>query len=606
MDAVSPGLDPVTLSVLASGLAGIAEEMGTLLVRSAYSSNIKERRDCSAALFDADGRMVAQAAHVPVHLGALYESVRVVAERGAALSSGARSGPESSGAGSGPESFKAGSGPESFKAGSGPESFKARSGPGDVWVLNDPFAGGNHLPDVTLVSPITLPPRAAGRDPKEEGSGAAADWDGEVIGYAATRAHHSDMGGMRPGSMPADSREIFAEGLIIPPVRLIQAGEWQDDILELICANSRTPDLRRGDLRAQAAANRLAGIRLAELAERYGAATVLTAFAEVLRYGERRGRALVALLPDGRYEAASELEGDGADDVDIPLRVAVTVAGDSLTVDFTGTSPAVRGNVNCPRAVTRSACCFALRVLLPDDVPANDGTYAPLTVVTEPGSLVDARRPSAVVAGNVETSQRIADTVLIALGQAVAAARGPGGPEEPAREVHGPADEATVLPVLPAQGQGTMNNLVIGGDGWTYYETLAGGAGASARGPGPSGVHVGMTNTLNTPIEALELEYPLRVERYELDETTAGAGLHPGGAGLVRAIRALAPATLSVLTDRRRHAPQGAAGGGPGAVGHDDVDGEPLPPKASRPLAAGSVVTIRTPGGGGWGPPPAG
>jgi len=536
------GLDPVTLSVLASGLAGIAEEMGTLLVRSAYSSNIKERRDCSAALFDAAGRMVAQAAHVPVHLGALYESVRVVAERGAA--------------------------------------------PGDVWVLNDPFTGGNHLPDVTLVSPLTLGSEAG------------------IVGYAATRAHHSDMGGMRPGSMPADSRDIFAEGLIIPPVRLIRADGWQDDILDVICANSRTPDLRRGDLRAQAAANRLAGSRLAELAARHGRATLLTAFAEVLRYGERRSRALVALLPDGRYEAASELEGDGADDVDIPLRVAVTVAGDGLTVDFTGTSPAVRGNVNCPRAVTRSACCFALRVLLPQDAPANDGTYAPLTVVTEPGSLVDARRPSAVVAGNVETSQRIADTVLAALGQAVAAA-GRAAAEGRAAAGTPPAGagEAPALPVLPAQGQGTMNNVVIGGAGWTYYETLAGGAGASARGPGASGVHVGMTNTLNTPIEALELEYPMRVERYELDEATAGAGLHPGGAGLVRAIRVLEPATLSVLADRRRHAPQGAAGGGPGGVGRADVDGDPLPPKASRSLPADAVVTVHTPGGGGWGAP---
>jgi N-methylhydantoinase B len=566
------GLDPVTLSVLSSALAGIAEEMGTLLVRSAYSSNIKERRDCSAALFDATGRMVAQAAHVPVHLGALYESVRVVADRAAARS---------------------------------PE---AAYGPGDVWVLNDPFAGGNHLPDVTLISPL--------------------DFAGEIVGYAATRAHHSDMGGMRPGSMPADSREIFAEGLIIPPVRLVRAGVWQDDILDLICANSRTPDLRRGDLRAQAAANRLAGIRLAELAERHGVPTILAAFDEVLRYGERRSRALVALLPDGRYEAASELEGDGADDVDIPLRVTVTIAGDGLTVDFAGTSPAVRGNVNCPRAVTRSACCFALRVLLPDDVPANDGTYAPLTVVTEPGSLVDARRPSAVVAGNVETSQRIADTVLAALGAAVTAARTAGsgpaaaGPAGSGSVAAGPAGSAVAaarsggvgerqpvagadsLPVLPAQGQGTMNNLVIGGDGWTYYETLAGGAGGSARGPGPSGVHVGMTNTLNTPIEALELEYPMRVERYELDETTAGPGRHPGGAGLVRSIRVLAPATLSVLTDRRRHAPQGAEGGAPGAVGHNDVDGDPLPPKASRPLAPGSVVTVRTPGGGGWGIPP--
>ncbi len=355
-------MDPVTLSVLASALAGVAEETGTLLVRSAYSSNIKERRDCSAALFDAAGRMVAQAAHVPVHLGAMYESVRAVAERGAV--------------------------------------------PGDVWVLNDPFAGGNHLPDITLVSPLAADGQIA---------------DGQIIAYAATRAHHSDVGGMRPGSMPADSQEIYAEGLIIPPVRLVADGEWQDDILELICANSRTPELRRGDLRAQAAANRLAGTRLAELVDRRGLAVVLEAFTEVLAYGERRSRAMIASLPDGRYTAVGEVEGDGVGDDDIPIRVTATIEGDGLTVDFAGTSPAVPGNVNCPRAVTRSACCFALRVLLPDDVPANDGTYAPLTVRTEPGSLVDARRPSAVVAGNVETSQRIADTVLAALAPAFAA-----------------------------------------------------------------------------------------------------------------------------------------------------------------------------------------
>ncbi|WP_322768376.1 hydantoinase B/oxoprolinase family protein [Frankia sp. Cr1] len=522
-------MDPVTLSVLASALAGVAEETGTLLVRSAYSSNIKERRDCSAALFDAAGRMVAQAAHVPVHLGAMYESVRAVAERGAV--------------------------------------------PGDVWVLNDPFAGGNHLPDITLVSPLAADGQIA---------------DGQIIAYAATRAHHSDVGGMRPGSMPADSQEIYAEGLIIPPVRLVADGEWQDDILELICANSRTPELRRGDLRAQAAANRLAGTRLAELVDRRGLAVVLEAFTEVLAYGERRSRAMIASLPDGRYTAVGEVEGDGVGDDDIPIRVTATIEGDGLTVDFAGTSPAVPGNVNCPRAVTRSACCFALRVLLPDDVPANDGTYAPLTVRTEPGSLVDARRPSAVVAGNVETSQRIADTVLAALAPALAAR------SQTAQS--GPAG-------LPAQGQGTMNNLIIGGRGWTYYETLGGGQGASSRGPGPSGVHVGMTNTLNTPIEALELEYPMRVERYELDPGTSGPGRHRGGAGLVRSIRVLEPATLSVLTDRRRHAPQGAAGGGPGAVGRNEVDGVALAPKTSLELAAGAVVMIRTPGGGGWGSP---
>lgn len=507
-------LDPVTLSVLSSTLTGIAEEMGAALVRSAFSSNIKERRDCSAALFDVHARMVAQAAHVPVHLGAMYESVRQVAARS-------------------------------------PRH-------GDVWVLNDPFSGGNHLPDITLVSPLEL--------------------DGERVGYAATRAHHSDVGGMHPGSMPADSQDLFAEGLVIPPVRLVAGGTWVPDVLDLICANSRTPHLRRGDLRAQVASSRLAAHRLEEVARQHGPDVVVAAFDAVLDYGRRRSRAMVAALPDGRYHAETELEGDGVTDSDIPVRVSVTIDGDSLVVDFTGTSPAVPGNVNCPLAVTRSACCFALRVLLPDDVPANDGTYDVLRLVTEPGSLVDARRPSAVVAGNVETSQRIADVVLDALRQAV-------GPDA----------------ALPAQGQGTMNNLVIGSPRWTYYETLGGGQGASGAGPGASGVHVGMTNTLNTPIEALELEYPLRVERYELDETTAGAGRHPGGAGLVRAVRVLTDATVSVLADRRRHAPAGVHGGGPGGVGRTDVDGEVLPPKASRRLAAGSLITVRTPGGGGWG-----
>jgi N-methylhydantoinase B len=509
-------MDPVTMSVLASALASIAEEMGTVLVRSAYSSNIKERRDCSAALFDAGPRLVAQAAHIPVHLGAMPASVEAVQARGAR--------------------------------------------PGDVWALNDPFSGGNHLPDITLVSPLDL--------------------DGEIVAYAATRAHHSDVGGMRPGSMPADSREIYQEGLVIPPVRLVAGGEWVDDVLALVQANSRTPELRIGDLRAQVAANALAATRLRELAARHGRAVVLEAFDAVIAYGERRSRQLVRELPDGRYEAVSEIEGDGVEDVDIPLQVTVTIDGDRLLVDFAGTAEAVPGNVNCPLAVTRSACCFALRVLLPDDVPSNAGTYAPLEVVASPGSLVNARRPSAVVAGNVETSQRIADTVLLALAQATP---------------------------LPAQGQGTMNNLVIGGQRddtpWTYYETLGGGQGASPAGPGPSGVHVGMTNTLNTPIEALELEYPMRVERYELDDATAGPGLHRGGAGLVRSIRVLTPAAVSLLTDRRRHAPQGAGGGGPGARGRNEIDGAVVPPKVSRRVDEGAVVTVRTPGGGGWGRP---
>ena len=504
-------LDPVSLSVLGSALAGIAEEMGAVLIRAAYSSNIKERRDCSSALFDARGRMVAQAEHIPVHLGAMPEAVASVMGR------------------------------------------EPRAG--DVFVVNDPYSGGTHLPDITLVSPIA---------PAGEG----------IVGYAVTRAHHSDVGGMRPGSMPSDSREIFQEGLVIPPVRLVQGGEVLEDPLALILANVRTPEVRRGDLRAQIAANRLGERRVGELIERRGRSIVVEAFGEVIAYTERRTREALRGLPDGRYEAASEIEGDGVGDDDIALRVAVTVAGEEIEVDFAGTAGAVAGNVNCPPAVTRSACLFALRVLLPKDMPANAGTSAPLSVRAPEGSLVSARAPSAVVAGNVETSQRIADTVLLALAQAAE---------------------------LPAQGQGTMNNIVIGGPGWTYYETVGGGQGASGTGPGASGVHVGMTNTLNTPVEALEQEYPMRVERYELREGTGGAGRHRGGDGIVRAVRVLEPASLSLLTDRRRHEPAGAGGGQPGRTGRNRVGEEEVPPKASRELSPGEVVTVETPGGGGWG-----
>ena len=497
-------LDPVTLSVMASAFAGIAEEMGVVLVRSAYSSNIKERRDCSAALFDARGRMVAQAEHIPVHLGAMPESVAAVIEQ--------------------------------------------EPRPGDTFILNDPFEGGSHLPDVTMVSPLSV--------------------DGEVVAYACTRAHHSDIGGIQPGSMPAGSTEIWQEGVIVPPVLLT------DDVVRLVLANVRTPRIRQGDLAAQAAAGGLADERLRELDARHGLELVLAAFDEVTAYAERRAREAIRRLPDGRYTAESEVEGDGVVDDDLPLRVAVSVVGDSIEIDFEGTAGAACGNVNCPLSVTRSASLFAVKTLLPADVPANAGAYAPVTVRAPEGSLVNARRPSAVVAGNVETSQRIADTVLLALAQV--------------------AD-------LPAQGQGTMNNVVLGTSGWTYYETIGGGQGASSHGPGPSGVHVGMSNTLNTPVEALELEFPLRVERSELLYGSGGVGMHLGGDGVVRQIRLLEPATLSLLTDRRRHAPHGRAGGGSGRPGRNLVNGEELPAKATRGLRAGDVLTIETPGGGGWG-----
>ena len=504
--------DPVTLSVFVSALVGIAEEMGVVLIRSSRSSNIKERRDCSCALFDAAGRMVAQAEHIPVHLGAMAEAVAAVLDHH-------------------------------------PE-------PGDVFALNDPYSGGTHLPDITLVTPIAH--------------------DNAIVGFAVARAHHSDVGGMQPGSMPSDSRSIYQEGIIIPPVRLVRGGRDVDDVLALLLANVRTPEIRLADLQAQMAANKVGAERFGELVDRHGLEFVRGAFDDVLAYSERRTRAALAALPDGIYHARTELEGDGISDEDIEICCTAHIDGDHIGFDFAGTAAAAAGNVNCPLAVTRSACLFAVRVLLPDDIPTNAGVVRAIEVTAPPGCLVNAERPSAVVAGNVETSQRIADAALEALAQAI----------------H-----------LPAAGQGTMNNTIIGGPSWTYYETIGGGQGASRHGPGASGVHVGMTNTLNTPIEALELEFPLRVEQYELRYGSGGAGEHAGGDGIVRELRVLEPATLCLLTDRRRHQPSGRAGGEPGACGVNLLDGSELPAKVTVDLDAGQVVTVLTPGGGGYGAP---
>ncbi len=505
-------LDAVTLSVLSSALSGIAEEMGAALIRSAYSSNIKERRDCSTALFDAQGRMVAQAEHIPVHLGAMPEAVAAVMDRN-------------------------------------PE-------PGDAFIVNDPYTGGTHLPDITIVTPCVH--------------------EDAILGYAISRAHHSDVGGMRAGSMPSTSRELWQEGLVLPPVRLVSGGVIVGDVMGILLANVRTPAIRRGDLRAQLAANELGTRRLSELMERRGAGMIETAFGEIIAYTERRTRARIEELPDGDSDASDVMEGDGVSEDDIPIRVRMTITGDNLVIDLTHSADAVEGNVNCPLSVTRSACYFALRVLLPPDVPANAGVLRPVDIVTRQGSLVHAQSPSAVVAGNVETSQRIADTVLLALSQAVE---------------------------LPAQGQGTMNNLIIGGRGWTYYETIGGGQGASDRGPGPSGVHVGMSNTLNTPIEALELEYPLRIERQQLAYGSGGAGLHAGGDGIERTVRVLEDAGASLLTDRRRHAPRGANGGDDGRTGANRLNDGLLPAKVDVELSPGDIVGVTTPGGGGWGAP---
>ena len=487
---------PVELQVIGSSLRAIAEEMGAALVRSAFSSNIKERRDCSTALFDRAGRMIVQAEHIPVHLGAMPDAVAAVMARDPA--------------------------------------------PDDVWVLNDPYAGGTHLPDITLVSSTEL-------------------------GFAVSRAHHADVGGIEPASLPAFSTVLSEEGLVIPPTRL------DDDVVELIASASRSPDERRGDLRAQLAAHRLAERRSAELVARRGRERVDSAMQELYAYSERCVRAGIALLPDGSYQAEDVVE---AVDRDLAIRVAVTVAGDEVEIDFTGTAPQHHGNLNCPLAVTRSACFFVVRALTDPDVPASGGAFEPVTVEAPQGCLVNARPPAAVVAGNTETSSRITDVVLAAFGRAV-----------------------DVL----ASGQGTMNNTTLGSDTWTYYETIGGGQGASRHADGPSGVHVAMSNALNTPVESLELAYPLRVERYELRRGSGGSGAYRGGDGVVREIRVLEPCRLSVLGDRRRHAPPGARGGDPGARGRTLVNGEEIPGKDTRQLTAGDVVRTETPGGGGYG-----
>lgn len=507
---VAPAIDPLELSVLAHGVAMIAEEMGAVLVRGALSPNIRERRDASAALFDAQGRMVAQAAHIPVHLGAMPEAVAAVIARDPL--------------------------------------------PGDVFLLNDPYHGGSHLPDLTLVEAVEL--------------------DGRLIGFAAVRAHHADVGGMSPGSMPQGATELVQEGLIVPPVRLVRAGTMNDEILSLLLANVRTPHERRGDLGAQLAACAAGAAGWRALAARLGMARLRASCDVLLDYAERRVRSRLAGLEGHRGRATDRLEGDGVTDDDIPITVALAVRDGTLYLDFTGSAPQVAGNVNCPAAVTRAAAVFALRTLLDDDVPTNDGIARAIALTLPPRSALSAAWPAAVAAGNVEMSQRVADTILAALG-------------------------AAGVPVA-AQGQGTMNNVTFGGAGWTFYETLGGGQGASPGGPGPSGVHVGMSNTLNTPIESLERATPLRIERYALRDGSGGRGVHDGGNGVVRAYRATAPCTVTLLTERRRHAPSGVQGGAPGSVGRNLLNGDPLPAKCRVALAAGDVITIETPGGGGW------
>lgn len=517
-------IDASELAIAGAVLASIAEEMGEALGRTAYSPNIKERRDYSCGVFDAAGQLVAQAAHIPVHLGAMPAAVRAVA----AL-----------------------------------EPFA----PGDVLAVNDPFLGGTHLPDLTTVAPVFTP-------------------QGALLGFVATRAHHADIGGLAPGSMPV-ATELLQEGLVIPPIRLLEAGRPVTAAIELIVRNSRAPAERRGDLRAQLAATALGATRLDAARARFGEAGLRARFAALLDHGERVMRAVIAEIPDGGYRFEDRLEiGDGG----AAIRLHLVVRGETLHFDFTGTDDeTAEASVNAVAAVTRSACYYVARCLAGPDAPANEGCYRPITFTLPERSLVAAGPPRAVSAGNVETAQRIADVGLGALAQAL-----------PDR--------------IPAASQGTMNNITIGGYDrardrpYAYYETIAGGAGAGPSGPGRCAVHTHMTNTMNTPVEALPHAYPFTVERYEVRAGSGGAGRHRGGDGLVREYRFHDAATVTLVTERRTYAPWGLRGGEPGLTGRNILQrmGEPevvLPARCEVRVGPGDRVRIETPGGGGWGVP---
>jgi N-methylhydantoinase B len=508
---VSDRLDPVTLQVLIGALRAACEEMGAVLVHAAHSANIKERRDCSTALFDSAGELVMQAEHIPVHLGSMPDAVAAVLD----------------------------------------EEHRR----GDLWILNDPYRGGTHLPDITLISPIFS------SEPGDENS--------ELLGFGASRAHHADVGGPTPAGMPAGSVRLDDEGVVIPPTRA------DDDVLWLLAKKMRNPRQRLADLRAQRAANLMGERRLLELATAHGAEALREGMAEILDYAERRTRAALAELTDGTYEAEEVMEDDaGGEARDIRLRVAARIEGDLLTLDFTGTDLQVEGNLNCPLPVTKSAAFFAVRVLTDPDAPPSAGAFRPVRVIAPEGCLVNARAPAAVAAGNVETSSRVADLVMAALAGATPA---------------------------PAQGQGTMNNLTLSNEDFTYYETIGGGQGACPDADGPSAVHVAMSNTLNTPVEALETEFPLRVRELSLRRGSGGDGRKRGGEGTVRELEALAPMGFTLITERRRHSPRGRGGGADGEPGRNLLNGESLPSKAAGELRPGDRLRIETPGGGGFG-----
>jgi N-methylhydantoinase B len=517
--------DPVTLEVFRNLFRSVAEEMGVTLMRTAYSPNIKERRDYSCAIFDGEGKMVAQGDHMPVHLGSMPLSVEYALRAG---------------------------------------EMKR----GDVIVLNDPYHGGTHLPDFTMVAPV------------------CPGGSGKALLYVANRAHHADVGGMSPGSMPI-AEEIYQEGLIVPPVRLVSEGNVSDDIMSIIYSNVRTPEERRGDLKAQLASLKTGERRLEEMIVRYGEVDVCRYASALQAYSERIMRDVIREIPDGEYEFSDSLDDDGVGSGPVKIHVRIEIHGDHAVVDFTGSAAQVHGNLNANRAITMSAVFYVFRCLLPYRIPSNSGCMAPVEVIVPEGSVVCAAMPSAVAAGNVETSQRIVDVLFGALSGAL--------PER-----------------IPAASSGTMNNLTIGGIDpgrgvpYAYYETIAGGMGARPGIDGLDAVHTHMTNTMNTPIEALERYFPFRVTQYGIRRGSGGRGRYRGGDGIRRDIRVEAEATVTVISDRRITRPYGLFGGEPGLQGrniliHRDGTEEELPGKIQIRLKAGETLSVRSPGGGGLG-----
>jgi N-methylhydantoinase B len=551
-------LDPGELSIAAALYSSVADEMGVTLGRTAHSPNIKERRDYSCAVFDARGRLVAQAAHIPVHLGAMPAAVEAATPL-------------------------------------------APFAPGDIVILNDPYLGGTHLPDITMVSPVFgdqgSPRGSAARPTRTSGRAGQADDARRLVGFVASRAHHADVGGISPGSMPL-AEELIQEGMVIPPIKLYEAGRLNRGVLDLLLRNMRAPDERRGDLDAQVAAQRTGEVRLREVFSRYGVRQASGLMDALMKYAERMTRAALSEIPEGEYDFEDYLDDDGMTDEAVSVRIRLTVRDGEMHCDFTGSSPERPSSINAVAAVTRSAVYYVVRCLLEalvpggDAVPANDGCFRPVSFTLPERSIVNASPPRAVAAGNVETSQRTADAVLGALAQA--------------------------LPhLMPAASSGTMNNVTIGGHDpyrqreFAYYETIGGGAGASPDAFGIDAVHTHMTNTMNTPVEALEMTYPFRMLEYAIRRGSGGAGRHRGGDGIMRTYEMLTPVMVTLLTERRRRAPWPLAGGEAGAPGRNLVrragigaqGPSPLPSKVRLQLAAGDHLTIETPGGAGWGAP---